>query len=155
MERRSLHFLLKFRLTGRESPWIYGFIPAAREVWSFFEAKYQKSAKLGGFWQKFFYLAGFFLLLGWQMPFYDEKDPFALKTAKKRLFLGNHPVFWGSLLSHGEKSRGTVLNSCILRYFAEKSQKMLENCQKSLKNSQKRLKNCTFINNCLQNVNYS
>ena len=67
------------------------------------------------------------------MPFYDEKDPFTLKTAKKRLFLGNHPVFCGSLLSHVEKSRGTVKNSCILRYFAEKSQKMLENCQKPLK----------------------
>ena len=89
------------------------------------------------------------------MPFYDEKDPFALKTAKKRLFLGNHPVFCGSLLSHGEKSRGTVKNSCILRYFAEKSQKMLENCQKTLKNRQKRLKNSACINNCLQNVKHS
>jgi len=89
------------------------------------------------------------------MPFYDEKDPFALKTAKKRLFLGNHPVFCGSLLSRGEKSRGTAKNSCILRYFAEKSQKMLKNCQKTLKNSQKRLKYSAFINNCLQNVMYS
>jgi len=58
----SLYFLLKFRLKGREAPWIYGFFPAAREVWLFFEGKCQKSAKLGGFWQKFFYLAGFFLL---------------------------------------------------------------------------------------------